>query len=145
METESELVHHRPPTVAFPHSNCHTEIGVKSMKCLLAGNTGNGGSLDYKILGLGESSCSTATSRTGKPASHWQCASSVAISGISFLCSLVSISPTKLLFKALKDKKDALRNCNTQTHEWLSKLTDDFLPYESAPMPTSRTNQVTSI
>ena len=41
----------RVSSVAFPHSNCRAEIGVKTMKRLLVDNTGPGGSLDTdKVL-----------------------------------------------------------------------------------------------
>lgn len=39
-------VHHRLSSVAFPHSNCRAEIGVKTMKRLLADNIGPDGNLD---------------------------------------------------------------------------------------------------
>ena len=39
-------VHHRLSSVAFAHSNCRAELGVKSMKRLMEGNTGHGGSLN---------------------------------------------------------------------------------------------------
>ena len=39
-------VHHRLSSVAFPHSYCRAEIGVKTVKRLLADNTGPDGNLD---------------------------------------------------------------------------------------------------
>ena len=43
---ESYGINSRVSSVAFPHSNCRAEIGVKTMKRLLAQNTGPGGSLN---------------------------------------------------------------------------------------------------
>ena len=39
-------IHHRLSSVAFPHSNCRAEIGVKSIKRLLAGNISASGNLN---------------------------------------------------------------------------------------------------
>ena len=48
---ENYGIRSRISSVANPHSNCRAEIGVKTMKRLLADNTGSGGSLDNdKVL-----------------------------------------------------------------------------------------------
>ena len=42
-------VHHQLSSVAFPHSNCRAELGVKIMKRILTNNTGPSGGLDVDL------------------------------------------------------------------------------------------------
>ena len=44
-------VHHRLSSVAFPHSNCRAEVAVKTVKRMITGNTGAGGSIDTDRFG----------------------------------------------------------------------------------------------
>ncbi|XP_057305430.1 uncharacterized protein LOC130642361 [Hydractinia symbiolongicarpus] len=43
-------VSHRLSSVAFPHSNCRTEVGVKTVKRMITDNTGPNGELDTDAL-----------------------------------------------------------------------------------------------
>ena len=43
-------VHRRLPSVAYPHSNCRAEIGVKTIKRLIADNTDLNGDLNTDAL-----------------------------------------------------------------------------------------------
>lgn len=42
-------VHHRISSAYHPHANCRAEVAVKTMKRLIAGNTGPGGTLSGKF------------------------------------------------------------------------------------------------
>ena len=39
-------VHHRPSSIAFPHSNCRAKVGVKTVKRLITGNVGKNGTIN---------------------------------------------------------------------------------------------------
>ncbi|KAJ8369165.1 hypothetical protein SKAU_G00091930 [Synaphobranchus kaupii] len=56
-------VHYRLSSVAFPHSNCRAEIGVKTMKRLINDNTGPKGELDTDAYRPHETWRETLTAR----------------------------------------------------------------------------------
>ncbi|XP_030846858.1 uncharacterized protein LOC105442062 [Strongylocentrotus purpuratus] len=43
-------IHHRLSSVAYPHSNCRAEVGVKTIKRLLLDNTSPTGALDTDVF-----------------------------------------------------------------------------------------------
>lgn len=43
-------IHHRLSSVAFPHSNCRAEVGVKTVKRMISSNTGPCGELDVDLF-----------------------------------------------------------------------------------------------
>ncbi|CAL4067943.1 unnamed protein product, partial [Meganyctiphanes norvegica] len=119
-------VHHRLSSVAFPHSNCRAELGVKSMKRLLTGNTGHGGSLDsdafrrallqYRNTPDRETRLSPAMCLFGR---HLR----------DFIPMLPGkYIPHKAWLEALNAREAALRNRHVRTHERLSEHTRRLPP-----------------
>ena len=85
-------VHHRISSAYHPHANCRAEVAVKTMKWLIAGNTGPGGSLSdsfHKAL---------LQYRNGPDPTrkhHPQCACLEGPHETSFLESRISTGPTQ--------------------------------------------------
>ena len=73
-------IHHRLSSVAFPHSNCRAEMGVKSIKRFLAGNISASGNLNTDAFQCVPSS-NTVIRRTLLPSCHQLCVYSAGQSG----------------------------------------------------------------
>ena len=59
-------IHHRLSSVAFPHSNCRAEVGVKTVKRLITGNLGKDGSLNIDTFQQAMLQCRNSPDPTTK-------------------------------------------------------------------------------
>eukprot|EP00057_Strongylocentrotus_purpuratus_P023555 XP_011678029.1 PREDICTED: uncharacterized protein K02A2.6-like [Strongylocentrotus purpuratus] len=91
-------IHHRLPSVAYPHSNCRDEVGVQTIKRLLLDNTSPTGALDTNAF-----QCfSTGTRLTGTPSFRPPCAYSTIPFGTSFRWRPANTSLTALGVRPLR-------------------------------------------
>ncbi|CAL4173307.1 unnamed protein product, partial [Meganyctiphanes norvegica] len=119
-------VHHRLSSVAFPHSNCRAELGVKSMKRLLTGNTGKGGSLDSDAFRR------ALLQYRNTPDRETRLSPAMCLFG-RHLRDFAPMLPGKYLphnawLEALNAREDALRNRHMRTHDRLSEHTRRLPP-----------------
>ena len=77
-------VHHRLSSVAFPHSNCRAEVGVKTVKRIITDNTGQSVTLDTIQTHFSGQFFNTATHQTQPQNCHQRNMSSADQSWISF-------------------------------------------------------------
>ena len=119
-------IHHRLSSVAFAHSNCRAELGVKSMKRLLSGNTGPGGSLNNDAFRR------ALLQYRNTPDRETKLSPAMCLFG-RHLRDFIPMHPDKYLpHKAWQDtldsREDALRKRHMTAHERLSEHTRRLPP-----------------
>ena len=121
-------VHHRLSSVAFPHSNCRAEIGVKTVKRMITNNTGDNGELDrdalqrailqYRNTPAPDTTLSPAMCVFGRPIRDF----------IPILPG--KYKPHQTWKETLKAREEALRNRHMRSAEYWSEHTKKLRPLE---------------
>ena len=114
-------VHHRLSSVAFPHSNCRAEIGVKIMKHILTNNTGPNGGLDVDAV----QRAILQHRNTPDPATRLSPAMIVFGRPIRDFIPILPgrYQPHATWEETLIAREEALQNCHMRAHEQWSEHT----------------------
>ncbi|CAL4115974.1 unnamed protein product [Meganyctiphanes norvegica] len=130
-------IHHRLSSVAFPHSNCRAELGVKTVKRLLTDNVGPGGDLNNDAFRR------ALLQYRNTPDRDTRLSPAMCIFGHhirDFIPALpVKYRPHKSWRNTLDAREDALRSRHMRAHERLSEHTKRLPLSRLVTMYASRT------
>ena len=121
-------VHQRLSSVAFPHSNCRVELGVKIMKRILTNNTGPNGGLDVDAV----QRAILQYRNTPDPATRLSPAMIVFGRPIRDFIPILPgrYQPHTTWEETLTAREEALRNCHMRAHERWSEHTKRLPPLQ---------------